>query len=195
MKKLIYSLAIATLVLTLPACSGKKKTTTQSKSTHVEQTALSVDNAMDQAEKWLEKSIEVEGVVAHVCERSGTKLFLMGSDDKHVLRVNAGKLGKFPKSINHKRLIVEGSLKEDRIDEAYLTNWEEQIKNETEEHHGEDEGGCESEKAARGEKGDNSNERIANFRKRIAERKAKEGKAYLSFYYVEAQKYEIVSAK
>ena len=35
-------------------------------------------------------------------------------------------------------------------------------------------------------------ERIANFRKRIAERKANEGKDYLSFYSITADNYEIL---
>lgn len=46
---------------------------------------------------------------------------------------------------------------------------------------------------ARGETPVNSvEERISNFRKRIAERQAKEGKNYLSFYSVTADSYEIL---
>lgn len=194
MKKWIYSLAILSLALTLPSCSGKKKQVVVQQQTKTTSVVL-VDEAMDKADALLEKSVEVEGVVTHVCQRSGTKLFLMGSDDQHVLRVNAGKLGKFPKTIDHKRLKVQGVMKESRIDEAYLTHWEEEVKAETEEKHGHGEEGCESEKAARGEKGNSTQERIANFRKRIESRQAKEGKAYLSFYYVEAEKYTIVAVK
>lgn len=35
-------------------------------------------------------------------------------------------------------------------------------------------------------------ERIAGFRARIADRKAKEGKEYLSFYHVEGGNYEVL---
>lgn len=52
---------------------------------------------------------------------------------------------------------------------------------------------CESDQKARGETPVNSvEERISNFRKRIAERQAKEGKNYLSFYSVTADSYEIL---
>ena len=51
----------------------------------------------------------------------------------------------------------------------------------------------ETEQKARGEAPANSiEERITNFRQRIADRQAKEGKNYLSFYYIEGDTYEIV---
>ena len=53
------------------------------------------------------------------------------------------------------------------------------------------EAGCDAEKAARQETGNSVQERIADFRARIAARKAAEGKEYLSFYYVTASSYEI----
>ena len=48
-------------------------------------------------------------------------------------------------------------------------------------------------KQARGESVASSvGERIAGFRARIADRKAKEGKEYLSFYHVEGGNYEVL---
>jgi hypothetical protein len=89
---------------------------------------------------------------------------------------------------------VKGILHEERIDEAYLQAWEQRIANKTEEKHGEGdgEGGCDTEKAARGETANTSEGRIADFRAKIAARKEADGKEYLSFYYVEAQEYEVV---
>ena len=58
--------------------------------------------------------------------------------------------------------------------------------------HGTGEAGCSTEKKARGETGNTTEERIADFRKKIAERKAKTGKDYLSFYFVEAESYKIL---
>ena len=60
------------------------------------------------------------------------------------------------------------------------------------EKHGEQgEGGCSTEKKARGETANTPEARIADFRAKIADRQAKEGKAYLSFYYMQASSYEI----
>ena len=54
------------------------------------------------------------------------------------------------------------------------------------------EAGCDTEKAARGETANSVEGRIADFRTKIAARAEAEGKEYLSFYFVEAQSYEIV---
>ena len=86
---------------------------------------------------------------------------------------------------------VTGILKEQRIDEAYLQNWEAQLKAQTAQQHGDSEAGCDSEKKARGETGNTPAQRIADFRSKIEKRKAESGKDYLSFYYVEAQSYDI----
>ena len=61
------------------------------------------------------------------------------------------------------------------------------------EQHGEGEAGCSAEQQARGESLSGSvGKRIADFRARIAERKAEEGKDYLSFYHVEGASYEVL---
>ena len=86
---------------------------------------------------------------------------------------------------------VTGTLKEQRVDEAYLQNWESKLKAQTEKSHGETAAGCDSEKKARGETANTPEARIADFRAKIAERKAATGKDYLSFYYMEASSYEI----
>ena len=86
---------------------------------------------------------------------------------------------------------VTGKLMEQRIDEAYLQQWEARLKNSAVQQHGETAAGCDSEKKARGETADTSEGRIADFRVRIAQRQKAEGKAYLSFYYLQAENYEI----
>ena len=86
---------------------------------------------------------------------------------------------------------VEAALKEQRIDEAYLQNWEAQLKAQAAEKHGTGEAGCDSEKKARGETANSPEARIADFRAKIADRKAETGKEYLSFYFMEANSYEV----
>ena len=70
---------------------------------------------------------------------------------------------------------------------------ETRLKNQTEEKHGneEGEGGCDTEKNARGETANTAEGRIADFRAKIAAEKEATGKEYLSFYHVVATSYEI----
>ncbi len=156
-----------------------------------ETAALSVDALLAEAPEFIGKTVEVEGFCTHICSHGGGKIFLMGSDDSKTIRIEAGKLGKFSQKTVNNVVVVTGSLVESRIDEAYLLRWEEQAKAQTEEKHGESEGGCSTEKKARGESGNTTESRIAGFRKRIADEKAKTGKDYLSFYHVLATDYQI----
>ncbi|MBQ8443167.1 MAG: hypothetical protein IJX29_07395, partial [Bacteroides sp.] len=78
-----------------------------------------------------------------------------------------------------------------RIDEAYLQDWEARLKAQTEEKHGHAEGGCDTEKNARGETANTDEGRIADFRAKIAAEKEATGKEYLAYYHVVAESYEI----
>ena len=138
--------------------------------------------------------VTVEGVCTHICRHGGRKIFLMGTDDTQVIRIEAGeKIGSFKPECVNNVVRVTGTLVEDRIDEAYLAEWELRLKDQIARQHGEGEAGCSAEHQARGESVASSTEkRIADFRARIADRKAKEGKEYLSFYHVDGGSYEVL---
>ena len=62
------------------------------------------------------------------------------------------------------------------MDEAYLQQWEAQLKAANAEKHGESEGGCSSEKKARGETANTPEKRIADFRAQIAKKTSRKRK-------------------
>lgn len=190
MKKSLLFFAAFILLLSSAACGNKKNKTQEAAAEVV--TTYDVDNLLEKAEDLVGQTITVEGVCTHICQHGGKKLFLMGSDDTKTIRVEANEeIGSFKEEVTNSIVTVEGKLVEDRIDEAYLAKWQESLKQQ-EEKHGEDGKGCSTEQKARNEKQANSvEERIENFRKRIAERNEKEGKNYLSFYHIEATKYVI----
>ncbi len=173
-------------MLSISSCQNKSKQAD-------ENAVLTVDEVLAKGETLTEKDITIEGVCTHTCAHGGRKIFLMGEDDSKTIRIEAGE-GKdaFSKDCVNSMVSVKGKVMEERIDEEYLMKWEEGIKAKTAEKHGEDEAGCETEKKALNETpADSEMERIDNFRKRIAEEKAKTGKAYLSFFYIVADSYEI----
>ncbi|MEG0454809.1 MAG: OB-fold nucleic acid binding domain-containing protein, partial [Bacteroides sp.] len=137
------------------------------------------------------KEVTIEGVCTHICKHGGRKIFLMGSDDTQTIRIEGGSVGKFDQKCVNSVVRVTGILKEQRIDEAYLQNWEAQLKAAAAEQHGNGEAGCSTEKKARGETANTPEARIADFRNKIAQRKASNGKEYLSFYFMEATNYDI----
>lgn len=194
MKTKKLSIAIALLAVAVIGTSCGNKQQKSSSDTTTEQTtssALEIDSLLANAENLAGKEVTIEGVCTHTCKHGAKKIFLMGSDDTQVIRVEASTLGAFdPKCVNS-IVRVTGTLKEQRIDEAYLQNWEAQLKAQAAEKHGTGEAGCDTEKKARGETANTPEARIADFRAKIADRKANSGKEYLSFYFMEANSYEV----
>lgn len=189
--KFMILLATATLFV---ACGSNNPKTVTDNTTKAAQTATSVeiDSVLANADVLTDKEIVLEGICTHICKHGGTKIFMMGSDDTKTIRIEAAELGSFDQKCVNSIVKVKGVLREERIDEAYLQHWEATVVAQTAEQHGETEAGCDTEKVARGETGSTVAERIADFRAKIAARKAAVGKEYLSFYYVEAISYEIV---
>lgn len=195
-KQILFSLVLAG-ALTLASCgSGTQHTAASaaSESQSAEVKTLDIDSLLATAETLVDRPVVVEGICTHICSKGGGKLFMMGSDDTKTIRVEAGeKIGRFPQEVVNNIVTINGILREQRIDEAYLVRWEEQVKAQADEKHGENGTGCDSEQKARGEATGavSAADRIAAFRQRIADRKAKEGKEYLSFYYIDGDAYTI----
>ena len=174
------------------SCGGNASTKAKTRQTEAARpAALEIDELLASADSLAGKTVTIEGVCTHTCRHGARKIFLMGSDDTQTVRVESGELGSFDPQCVNRIVRVTGTLDEQRVDEAYLAAWEEQTKAQTGERHGTTEAGCDAEKAARQETGATVAERSADFRAKIAARKAAEGKDYLSFYYVTATSYEI----
>lgn len=194
----IKSFIILATALVMVACGGNNtKTSENNKATDAAEvaeavSAMEVDAVLADAEALANQQVEIEGICTHICKHGGRKIFLMGSDDTKTIRIEAAELGSFDQKCVNSIVKVKGLLREERIDENYLRQWEAQVAAQGGEEHGDEEGGCDTEKVARGETGNTTAERIADFRTKIAARKAATGKDYLSFYFIEAQSYEIV---
>lgn len=193
LQKTVWVAGIVLSAWAMTSCGNGKSGENNARQTEtVSASALEVDQLLMQADSLAGKTVTVEGVCTHTCKHGARKIFLMGSDDTQVIRIEAGDLGAFTPECVNSIVRVTGKLVESRVDEAYLRRWEEQSKAQLAEKHGEEgEGGCSTEKSARGETGNSVAERIADFRTRIAAEQAKTGKNFLSFYFVEAESYEI----
>lgn len=191
--KLYSFFAIVAAALMMVACGNNQNNKAADEQAQVAQ-AVMIDSVLAEGEALAGQLIEIEGVCTHICSHSASKIFLLGENEGKTIRVEAAELGSFDQKCVNSIVKVKGILHEERIDEAYLQAWEQRIANKTEEKHGQGdgEGGCDTEKAARGETANTSEGRIADFRAKIAARKEADGKEYLSFYYVEAQEYEVV---
>lgn len=154
---------------------------------------MTVDRVLVSADSLSGHEVVFEGVCTHICAHGGRKIFVIGSDDSKVLRVEAdGFIGSFPEETVNSIVVVKGILAEDRIDEAYLDAWEQKIKETEAVNTASESSHCDAEQKAQGQADiKNAFDRIGDFRSKIASRTEKEGKPYLSFYHVDASQYEI----
>lgn len=194
-KSLFFAVVAILAALTASSCGSKSAKQAEETTAEAVPVVFTIDEVLEKADSLNGAVVTVEGVCTHVCQHGGKKIFLMGSNDNVTLRCEANEaIGKFnPDAVNN-LVQVSGTLEEDRIDEAYLVAWEERLKAEADEQHGENkEAGCATEKKNRGEEAEANTpeKRIASFRERIAKREAEEGKNYLSFYHLNADQYEV----
>ena len=199
-KSLLLLASLLTLALSVTSCGGSS---TKTVAVAPDATAITVDELFADPDALVGDTIVIEGVCSHLCRHGGRKAFVVGSADSLIIRCEAYPLmgEPFPKSTIHHPIQVTGVLREQRIDEAAIIEMEQQNAerlNNIAQEQGEEMAelasraatGCDTERAAQGQKDlITFNERMADYRTRIAARQEKEGKPYLSFYYLDAMSY------
>ena len=72
---------------------------------------VSVDSVQKNPEKYFDKSIALKGRVVHTCKEGGKKMFVTGSDENQLIRVNAGgNISHFDDSLEGEIVIAMGIL-------------------------------------------------------------------------------------
>jgi len=119
MKKVIYLLIFAAFVY---SCNSANK------SEEVE--TVSVADFLASPEKWADKEVKIVGTVSHICKHSGKKMFVFGTDSESTVKIFAGgEVSTFDIDLEGSEVEVIGKvIEEARIDEQYLAEWEEEIK-------------------------------------------------------------------
>ncbi len=113
-------LAIVALALIFVSCGNNAAE---------EKVNLTVDQTLEQIQDLVDSTITLEGTVVHICQHGGGKMFLVGENPDAKLKVVAGDVvTMFDRELEGSDVIIEGIVLEQRIDEAYLVKWEEELK-------------------------------------------------------------------
>lgn len=175
MKKLIFVLLG---VLALASCNNENKEIEN-------QVAVKVSTADFEAKaiNLVDQKIALEGTVSHVCKHGGKRFFL---GEERVKVLSSDKIGSFDVNLEGSDVLVEGILREERVDEAFLIEWEAELEETVQ--------AAEKELAHKGEPGHDhaeeenaedpnaaAKDQIKAYRDQLAEA----GKDYLSFFTVE----------
>ncbi|MBK9291946.1 MAG: hypothetical protein IPM52_10015 [Bacteroidetes bacterium] len=184
MKKLFFLMLLPFVVA---ACGGQKSDKAQQ--TTEEIVEVTVGDFKTMAPELVGKTVVIRGTADHICKHDGKKLFLVDVNSEGRVKVVTGEdMAAFNAENEGLDFVVTGVVAETIVDEAYLKEWEEELKNEEVENKHLDGG-----QAVQGEQEDHhSNEeaynQIASYRQQMAEK----GVDKLSFYHIVAKSYEIV---
>ncbi|MGI6370263.1 MAG: hypothetical protein GX372_02070 [Ignavibacteria bacterium] len=177
-KSRFISLLALTMLFTTACGTKEAEQAEQVESQNYE--TVTIEQLVKTPDNFLEKSIALNGICSHVCSHGGRRMFLE-DDAGNTIRIEpAGNIEKFDVAFVDNSISIKGILKEKRIDEEVLKEMEEKEK--AEHQHESEEKHCENDAAG----SSNFEKRIATLRQKIEERKAKEGKAYVSDYFVAA---------
>ncbi len=140
MKHILYLLAFLSVSV---ACTNSQKSNEEQVLTATnldEIPVITVESLLAHPDDYDGKQVRITGMVTHVCKHSGKRLHLLGSDEKTRVRLEAGEIGQFDRSLEGSNIIAIGVFRREVIDEAYLAKWSEELtKGEHNDHDSEDE--------------------------------------------------------
>lgn len=185
MKKLI---ALFLMTAFFVSCSNQ-----QQKQTNQENAALeiTVEHFKDKAPELVGKLVSIQGTADHICSHDGKKLFLIDIDKPgRVKVVTAEELPAFNNELEGHDFLIEGLIAETIVDEAYLLNWEEQlrIEGESQSKHLDGEQGHDHGEGEDHHSADEDYAQIAKYRELMEE----QGTDKLSFYHITAVSYKVL---
>ncbi|MCX6234848.1 MAG: hypothetical protein NT175_09040 [Bacteroidetes bacterium] len=112
--------------LIIISCGNKTANTTKEAQ---EQIMLSVADFDSLVQQYVGKEVVLSGTVVHVCRESGKRMFLMDGDSSKRVKVTVGgNISSFDIALEGSDIVVKGIVDELKIDEAYLLQWEDEIK-------------------------------------------------------------------
>ncbi len=123
------NLLLIALVLLSAACQSNKTNNNTTQTAEEPAKAFVVEQLLADAETMIDKEVSVQGHVTHTCKHSGKRCFIVGDNPQLSIRIEAGgKIQGFNRELVGSTITVKGILKERRLSEEYLEQWEEKVK-------------------------------------------------------------------
>lgn len=120
MKKLLFILAA--LILTW-GCNTKPAVETDADL----EKALTVAQISDNMAAWEDSVVIIKGTVDHVCKHGGKRIVIMDPDSTRI-HIEAGdEISTYDATLINSEVLIWAKVKWEKIDEAYLADWESRI--------------------------------------------------------------------
>ncbi len=159
---------------------------------------ITVSDFLSDAAPFVDKSVNIQGTVVHVCRHGGQRMFIVGENGEDRIRITTGEdIAEFSIDLEGEMVEVKGIVRELIIDETYLAEWESELnlgseQNRGEGHeggvgHGEHHGDTAEEPTEDEEELKNQLARIQSVRDEIAQ----SGEDHLSDYWIETIEFSV----
>ena len=175
---------LAALAIVFAACNSTS--TDQNQADTKEIATITCEEFSANPDVYVSQEVSIEGTAVHICKHGGKKMFIVGEDPDERIKITTGEeIAVFDVEMEGSNVAIIGVVDELRVDEAYLTNWENEVMADN----------PESEmKIHSGEEGHEDHEdnqlaeleQINDLRAELKE----SGKDHLSFYSIIATEYE-----
>jgi hypothetical protein len=173
---------LAAMAFIFAACNNA----TSDQSQAAEMAMITCEDFSTNPDDFVGQEIMIQGTAVHVCQHGGKRMFIIGEDPDERIKVTTGdEIEAFDVELEGSDVEIIGIVDELRVDEAYLTNWENEVMADNpesemkihkgEEGHEHDEGDAEAEL-----------EQINDLRAQLLE----SGEDHLSFYSIIATEYK-----
>jgi hypothetical protein len=189
MKK--YLAGLLGLVYLLSSCGSADKSNSDAQHEEII-VEVTVAEFLNEADNLLDQQVAITGQVTHVCRHGGQRLFITGEDTTSTVKITTGEdIAEFSIDLEGEKITVTGIVKELRIDETYLAEWEAEImEGASTENQGHKDGLDEHQKDQAAETDTDAQlERVNKLREEIA---ASE-KGYLSDFWIETIEFKVLS--
>ncbi len=174
---------LAALALIFAACNNAECDKNQAKDLAV----ITCDEFSTNPDDYVGEEIIIEGTAVHVCSHGGKRMFIIGEDPDERIKITTGDdIEAFDVELEGSDVAVVGVVDELRVDEAYLTNWENEVMADNPESEMKIHGGNEGHEHS--DEGDIEEElnQINDLRAQLEE----SGDDHLSFYSIVASEFE-----
>lgn len=84
---------------------------------------LDLETMFADADAYIDDTVAVKGIVDHICEHGGKKIFLV--QDENSIKIFGED--RFDEELVGQDIIVNAVLKEKRVDSTYLAEWEAEV--------------------------------------------------------------------
>jgi len=172
--------------------TANKTETTNEETLANDVTIVQVAEFENKAGDFVGKTIQLSGTVEHVCKHGGQRMFIVDNESEARIKITpAEEVAAFNTELVGDELIITGIVEEQRIDEAYLMEWEEEIKAGSSMSDDKGEGthlGGNVEKGGEGADVSEEMQKVMDLREQLQA----SGNDYLAFYSVVCTGFEVV---